>query len=104
MRNDALRGVIERDRRLKKILAKKKKLIPNGKTYRETGTGNRVEKCPGCGVLGVASAEGREAHAQRSPRCAAEMGPGFADRSERKLNDRIRGHSTKQPPEGKNRP
>ena len=76
MRNDALRAVIERDRQLKKILAKKKKAIPNGKTYKETGTGRTVCHCPVCGAPVVDSYEGRRGHAQRSQRCAEGIAGG----------------------------
>lgn len=70
MRTDALRAVIERDRQLRKILAKKKKVIPNGKTYREVATGKKVCYCPVCNAPVMDSVEGRAGHAQRSPRCA----------------------------------
>jgi hypothetical protein len=76
MRTDALRAVIERDRKLRKILAKKKKVIPNGKTYREVATGKKVCYCPVCGAPVMDSAEGRAGHAQRSAHCAEGIAGG----------------------------
>lgn len=73
MRNDALRTVIERDRATKKAQAKNRRLVSQGKTFKEGSTGDTVKQCPLCTRWYVDSRQGKLAHAQRSPLCSDTM-------------------------------
>lgn len=69
MRNDALRAVIERERRLRKIKAPTNIFENRGRTAVVYSTGSKIFTCPNCGSPVVDSFQARSGHGQRKPEC-----------------------------------
>lgn len=73
MRNDALRRVIEQERRLRKIKAPLAMIENHGRTATKHSTGSRIFTCANCGSPVVESQQARLGHVQRKPECRLSM-------------------------------
>lgn len=73
MRNDALRNVIERERRLRKIKAHTAMIENHGRTATKHSTGSKIFTCSNCGSPVVDSQQARLGHTQRKPECRLSM-------------------------------
>lgn len=74
-RINQLRAANDREAILKRVRWKNGIFVKKGNTMEKISTGTTVIYCPVCKGPVVDSNRGREAHAQRSPRCRSAIEP-----------------------------